>query len=643
MKNKPITNVRASLISTEHVIEQYVLGFNLASSFKPAIAGRDLVHRSLIFTYLAQLIAKRDNNQSSAALKNYYTFLASIFELDVLDFDAKFFSSEAIDHSYVLNQMGYVIDISHQCYLSRISSEENSSVEFSGPYGYRKMRGAFYTPYEIASLIVLKTLNELDRNKVEKPQILDMGCGTGVFLSAMAHSLKKKNYSESEILNEMLFGSEVETLSAAIAKVLLQAELGIPLYEFANLNSIKVEDVIFGDLTGTIFEHSTNAVLYDCIVMNPPYDRLKADGGTESEKKLVAQKIKFVKTSPVFKNSSSGSIDLYRLFIDKSLALLKPSGVVGAIVPMSFIADKSACGLRKEFLTSNAISEIFLFSEKARIFDNVTQACSIFIANFNCRNDVISITQMLNSRESSKTSAVPLSVITSTSPRYLPIPFIKEAEIPLLSKLNQFPRIGDIGGITNRRGELDLTLDREYLGGLDDKLLKGISIDTFSINKTFKVDYRSFVSAKKSSSRVSDIFAMRIAGQQISNIDSTKRLKFALIPENYILGNSLNYLSVDEKLFTKNSFSLYSLLGFLNSDILNWRFKLTSSNNHVNNYELDDLPIPIDAPRAKIEALNKVVRELCTNTIQSNKELMVCMNTIVCDCYESTWKEITKT
>ena len=29
----------------------------------------------------------------------------------------------------------------------------------------------------------------------------------------------------------------------------------------------------------------------------------------------------------------------------------------------------------------------------------------------------------------------------------------------------------------------------------------------------------------------------------------------------------------------------------LNSALLNWRFKITSTNNHVNNYELDELPI----------------------------------------------------
>ena len=29
----------------------------------------------------------------------------------------------------------------------------------------------------------------------------------------------------------------------------------------------------------------------------------------------------------------------------------------------------------------------------------------------------------------------------------------------------------------------------------------------------------------------------------------------------------------------------------MNSALLNWRFKVTSTNNHINNYELDELPL----------------------------------------------------
>jgi hypothetical protein len=74
---------------------------------------------------------------------------------------------------------------------------------------------------------------------------------------------------------------------------------------------------------------------------------------------------------------------------------------------------------------------------------------------------------------------------------------------------------------------------------------------------------------KSNTARIKDILKVRIAGQQVSNLGSSQRLKFAKVPENFILGNSLNYLTVDEKLTEHNCFNIYTLLGILNSDILN--------------------------------------------------------------------------
>lgn len=39
---------------------------------------------------------------------------------------------------------------------------------------------------------------------------------------------------------------------------------------------------------------------------------------------------------------------------------------------------------------------------------------------------------------------------------------------------------------------------------------------------------------------------------------------------------------------------IFFLLGVLNSSSIDWYFKHTSSNNHINNYEINNFPIPVN-------------------------------------------------
>ena len=601
------------------------------------------IHASIIFLYIAQLINQRDfPKYDSKKLSETYKNLSSIFNVSLAPIET-FDSAEnlGIGDLYSPLQLGYVIDICHQFHLSNRANDEDTETTFNKASGYRKMRGAFFTPYEIARLICHRSISQSSQNGISTPKILDMGCGTGVFACAAAHELLDCGIEPGKILAELIYGIDVEPLSALVTKALIQAELQISIDKFTNLDSIKTQDILFGNLDYGLFSGEIDFPKFDAIVMNPPYDRLKADGGDSSEKALVEAKIKFVKESPIFQNSSSGSIDLYRLFIEKGLSMLSPFGVIGAIIPATFLADKSASKLRKQFLDKKSISELILYPEKAKIFENVTQACSIFIANLKVKSPSIKITTMSSLEKVGSEIKVPLSIALSTSPNYLPIPVVDKRGLLLLEKLNQYPRICDIKGIQNKRGELDLTLDKSFLDGHNTCLLKGVSVSAFRFDKVFNVDFDSFIKAKATSSRVNDIAQPRIAGQQISNLGSSQRLKFCFVPKNYLLGNSLNYLSVDSSLF-KNSFNLFTLLGFLNSSLLNWRFKLTSSNNHVNNYEIDDLPIPIGAPEAKIKKINMIVEKIIgiSTTEEINKDLISELNNAVFECFDLTPEDL---
>jgi Alw26I/Eco31I/Esp3I family type II restriction m6 adenine DNA methyltransferase len=118
--------------------------------------------------------------------------------------------------------------------------------------------------------------------------------------------------------------------------------------------------------------------------------------------------------------------------------------------------------------------------------------------------------------------------------------------------------------------------------------------------------------ANKSLSKGRYIQQERIVCQQISNIHLEKRLKFAKIPGNIVLGNSCNFLTFNESLFGNNHVTLDYLLGILNSLLLNWRFKVTNSNNHISNYELAELPIVIPTKKQK-EEIERLVERIKGN------------------------------
>lgn len=88
----------------------------------------------------------------------------------------------------------------------------------------------------------------------------------------------------------------------------------------------------------------------------------------------------------------------------------------------------------------------------------------------------------------------------------------------------------------------------------------------------------------------------RIICQQIANMHKVRRVTFSLAPANYVLGNSCNFISVQDNVY---GIDIFAVLGLFNTKIINWLFKLTSSNNHINNYEIDCFPVPVESPLLK--------------------------------------------
>jgi hypothetical protein len=77
----------------------------------------------------------------------------------------------------------------------------------------------------------------------------------------------------------------------------------------------------------------------------------------------------------------------------------------------------------------------------------------------------------------------------------------------------------------------------------------------------------------------------RLGIGRVVNMGTYRRLKAVLVPAGALMGDMTNYIP-------NPAIDPFYLLGLLNSRLLNWRFKMTSSNNYLSAAEIQSLPIP---------------------------------------------------
>lgn len=101
-----------------------------------------------------------------------------------------------------------------------------------------------------------------------------------------------------------------------------------------------------------------------------------------------------------------------------------------------------------------------------------------------------------------------------------------------------------------------------------------------------------------SNNRWAFVNSERIVLQRITGVDSMIRIIATLIPAGVVCANSTNFIAAGQQ-------PLSCILGCLNSKLINWFFKLTSTNTNVTSKELSKLPIPL-LPEIVQEEISKL-------------------------------------
>ncbi|MBR2261963.1 MAG: DNA (cytosine-5-)-methyltransferase [Paludibacteraceae bacterium] len=252
----------------------------------------------------------------------------------------------------------------------------------------RKKEGVYYTPDDVTDFIVSNSfLNYVDdsitqvytsevcKNKIIaksprdiesiiKAKVLDPTCGTGEFLTTalqikMAIAHPKDDLTIMAICNS-LYGNDIASLSTDIAKVRLFFTLFEKLSNKDNCTQV----------ARTLNRHFSNEDFvpskenckerYDIIVGNPPYvEYSKADG-----------------------ISSNNYGNIYADVLHNCSYLLKKNGVLGFVIPLSYVSTSRMWKLREKM--ADALKKEFVMNFADRpdcLFDSVHQKLTILIGN----------------------------------------------------------------------------------------------------------------------------------------------------------------------------------------------------------------------------------------------------------------------
>lgn len=504
-------------------------------------------------------------------------------------------------------------ELLHIYYLNTQFSYSNGKLARKKSKSNLLEAGAVYTQDNIAYDIVYRTLDNLSVTTYDSLKVLDFATGTGRFYRQIVKCMNQLYNLQPEysVLNN-IYAIDIDPVAINVCRVnamSLLSSLDIDKARTIAKHIVLKNALIRAEVTSHPEDEIEDifAGKFDAIVSNPPYLVLKPNKKKMDQETIdnICSMVKYFRTSNDYKYSIEGMLNLYQLSLEAMLGMLREGGEMGIICPSTLFADISAATLRKHMLSKHNVTYIKYFDEDEPLFDNVTQATCIFHLTKGAQCKVINIVQGNNNYR------IALDDVQHVFSTHWEIPPIDQVEWNILRKLLKIRKLKDCSAIRNKRGELDLSLHKEYITYDETpyRLVRGNMIVGRTLND-INNEYVNpdFLEKKSQDYLLYDCGRIRLVGQNISNMKQKVRLNFVECAANDILGNSCNYISVSDE-------HIHKLQLILNSALLNWRFKITSTNNHINNYELDELPIiDFDMIRPELIKMDEVEqnKKLCS-------------------------------
>ena len=376
------------------------------------------------------------------------------------------------------------------------------------------------------------------------------------------------------------------------------------------------------------------------LVSRPPWLRIKDrfrghPDGSALRKRLSGQLREFQESDGRTRFSAiKGNVNLYRLYIERSMQLCQKGGRVSLVVPNSVLREKSSLPLRKLLVESNQWDSVWSFPEDHKLLFGGSQGVSVIGVTVGEETDVLTSFGPLQTDDLSSGKGLvsdapffelergPWSSWTDASwavPKMPRSPIERTRTLSAIGKLADKPRLVEDGTGLNpstrvikvRVGEVERSSWEDEICEWREGLLPFVRASHIHFedgrgvirHPAFDASNVGELEANSSGWSGSKNMAVqsRIACQAVVNPNSERRLVWAVVPDGCVIGNSVSFLDlppeVTERLedrFGTIEEGLRVLASQLNSEDLDQWSKAWAANNNVNNYEIETLPFEIE-------------------------------------------------
>lgn len=338
---------------------------------------------------------------------------------------------------------------------------------------------------------------------------------------------------------------------------------------------------------------------FDIVIGNPPYFQ-------------VSKGIYSATQFPYSEGKDTGKQNMYKLFVEHSYNSAKNNGIACMIVQSSLMCDMSSMYTRELLLRHTCLEQMIEFPKTAptpagQVFASVCQGTCIYLlrkAEPNRQSFMLSVNNDCTTISTMQKEYILQDALMEFYPEDMAIPMLKPNEFEVLRKIktSSTPLSTLLGSIA--QGDINLTTSKDQISSNSKNsvlLLRGRHVESFIVHYE-EVD--EYVPKNYKRESIQDNQTNQyIVCQEISGTVDPRRIHTALTDpsKEFICGHTIN------KILLSNSRLNYYIMGLLNSTLMDWVFRKTSSNNHVGGYELKQLPIIVAGDIKPIERIVKAI------------------------------------